>query len=324
VSAETAPDSRWQRLRTRWWRLAATDAGAVRLTHRRVYILPTRRGIAFLFTLVLMLLGALNYALSLGFLFIFLLGGMFHAALLQAYRQMRALQLSAGDEPETFAGEVARFAPVLTNTDTAIPLHCTVAALDASQVLVVEPGRMALAPLAVAADVRGRLLLGRITLSSSYPLGLWRAWGYIHFPIAAWVYPRPETTPPPLPMQGAGAGEGHALAAGNEEFSGLRRYEPGDTPRQIAWKALARGAGLHSKEFAGSARGQCLLDWHHLPPALDTEARLSRLTAWVLAAERAQIEYSLILPGLTTSPAHGPAQRALCLKALAGFPADRQ
>jgi uncharacterized protein (DUF58 family) len=324
VSAQSAPASRWQQLRTRWWRLAPTDAGAVRLTHRRIYILPTRRGWAFLFTLLLMLLGALNYAVSLGFLFVFLLGGMFHAALLQAYRQLRALQLAAGDEPETFAGEVARFAPVVTNTDAATPVHCALAARDASQALVIEPRRTMLAQLAVAADTRGRLPLGRITLASSFPLGLWRAWSYIHFPVAAWVYPRPEATPPPLPMRGAGAGEGHALAAGNEEFSGLRRYEPGDTPRQIAWKALARGAGLHSKEFAGGARGQCLLEWRQLPPGLDTEARLSRFAAWVLAAERAQVDYVMHLPGLSTPLARGPAQRALCLQALAGFPAERK
>ena len=321
MSAQSTTGSRWQQLRARWWRLQPTDAGAVRLTHHRIYILPTRRGWAFLFTLALMLLGALNYALSLGFVFIFLLSGMFHAALLQAYRQLRALQLAAGDEPETFAGEAARFAPLVTNTDGATPLHCTLAAREVTVELVVAPGQTLLAPLVLAADMRGRLPLGRITLASSFPLGLWRAWSYIHFPLTAWVYPRPDPTPPPLPMRGMGAGEGHALAAGNEEFSGLRRYEPGDTPRQIAWKALARGAGLHSKEFAGGARGQCLLDWQQLPPGLDAEARLSRLTAWVLAAERAQVDYALILPGLSTLLAHGPAQRALCLKALASFPA---
>jgi uncharacterized protein (DUF58 family) len=243
---------------------------------------------------------------------------------LQAYRQLRSLQLAAGDEPEAFAGAVARFAPALTNTDTATPLHCTLTARDATQVLVVAPGCTGLAQLAVAANVRGRLPLGRITIASTFPLGLWRAWSYIHFPVSAWVYPRPEATPPPLPMQGAGAREGYAQAAGNEEFSGLRRYVPGDTPRQIAWKALARGAGLHSKEFAGGARGQCLLDWQQFPPALDTEARLSRLTAWILAAERAQVDYAMTIPGLSAPLASGPAQRVLCLKALAAFPADRR
>jgi len=314
--------SRWQQMRSRWWRLLPTDAGAVRLTHQRIYILPTRRGWAFLLTLVLMLLGALNYALSLGFLFVFLLGGMFHAALLQAYRQLRSMQVQSGDEPEAFAGDIARFTLQVSNADASMPLHCTLLARDAEQNLVVEPGVDALAQLAVTTVERGRLPLGRVTLASSYPLGLWRAWSYIHFPTAAWVYPKPEAAAPSLPSRGFGSGEGRGAAAGSEEFSGLRGYVPGDTPRQIAWKALARGAGLYSKEFAGSSRGQCVLDWHELPGSLDTETRLSRLASWVIAAEKARIDYALILPGISTPFAHGPAQRVLCLRALAGHPAD--
>jgi uncharacterized protein (DUF58 family) len=294
----------------------------VRLTHQRIYILPTRRGWAFLLTLVLMLAGALNYALSLGFLFVFLLGGMFHAALLQSYRQLRSLNVQPGDEPEAFAGDVARFAPLVANADASLPLHCTLQARDAEQNLVVEPGATTLAQLPVGAAARGRLPLGRITLSSSYPLGLWRAWSYIHFPVSAWVYPKPEEAAPPLPARGFGFGEGRGAAAGSEEFSGLRRYVAGDTPRQIAWKALARGAGMYSKEFSGSSRGRCVLDWNELPAALDTEAKLSRMAAWVLLAERARIDNALILPGMTTPPAHGQAHRTLCLRALASHPAD--
>src|SRR5512141_1858979 len=130
MSAQAASVTRWQRLRARWWRLLPTDAGPLRLTHKRIYILPTPRGWAFLLTLVVMLLGALNYALSLGFLFVFLLGGMFHAALLQSYRQLRALQLAPCDEPETFAGQVARFAPLVTNNAPSLPLHCALTARD--------------------------------------------------------------------------------------------------------------------------------------------------------------------------------------------------
>jgi uncharacterized protein (DUF58 family) len=126
-------------------------------------------------------------------------------------------------------------------------------------------------------------------------------------------------------MQGFGIGEGHASSAGSEEFSGLRRYVPGDTPRQIAWKALARGAGLFSKEFAGSSRGRCVLDWQQLPATLDTEAKLSRLTAWVLRAEQARVDYALVLPApaaVALPPGHGPAHRALALRALAAHPRD--
>ena len=296
----------------------------MRLTHRRIYILPTPRGWAFMFTLVLMLVGALNYAVSPGFLFIFLLGGIYHAALMQSYRQLRAVQVVCGDEPETFAGDVANFVPVITNTDGDVPLHCKIEVDGARQEVVVAPRSTMHALLAVPTTARGRVLLGRMTISSSYPLGLWRAWSYLHFPVAAWVYPKPELVSPPLPMRGVGDGDGFALGTGNDEFTGLRRYVPGDTLRQISWKALARGAGLYSKDFAGGSRGRCVLDWDRLPRQLDIEARLSRLSAWILSAERTKIDYTLDLPGYSAPAANGPEHRARCMRALAEFRIERR
>ena len=51
---------------------------------------------------------------------------------------------------------------------------------------------------------RGRIVLGRITLSSDYPLGLWQGWAYVHFPLAGIAFPTPEVAPPPLPAGAAG------------------------------------------------------------------------------------------------------------------------
>ena len=48
-----------------------------------------------------------------------------------------------------------------------------------------------------------------------------------------------------------------------------------------------------------------------------TEARLSRLCAWVLAADRLGIEYGLRLPAMEIPPSSGPAHRRHCLEALA-------
>ena len=40
---------------------------------------------------------------------------------------------------------------------------------------------------------RGRQPLGRVTIWSDFPLGLWRGWAYVHFPLTGVVYPAPET-----------------------------------------------------------------------------------------------------------------------------------
>ena len=48
-----------------------------------------------------------------------------------------------------------------------------------------------------------------------------------------------------------------------------------------------------------------------------TEARLARLTAWALAAEREGLDYGLRLPGRELPPSQGQGHRAHCLERLA-------
>ncbi|HVE54213.1 MAG TPA: DUF58 domain-containing protein, partial [Ramlibacter sp.] len=58
-----------------WWqaRLPLTDTMA--LTQRNVYILPTRPGFMLGATLLVLLVGSINYQLNLGYLLTFLLAG---------------------------------------------------------------------------------------------------------------------------------------------------------------------------------------------------------------------------------------------------------
>ncbi len=78
----------------------------------------------------------------------------------------------------------------------------------------------------------------------------------------------------------------------------MRDYHPGDALNRIAWKAVARGAGWYTKQFEGTGGGGALeLHWADLPPTLDTEARLARLSAWILAAEREARVFSLQFAG---------------------------
>ena len=69
-------------LRQRVWRVAPADAGPVVLRHSRIYILPTRRGLALMTTLAIMLVTSMNYALSLGFAVTFVVAGLVASALL--------------------------------------------------------------------------------------------------------------------------------------------------------------------------------------------------------------------------------------------------
>jgi uncharacterized protein (DUF58 family) len=49
----------------------------------------------------------------------------------------------------------------------------------------------------------------------------------------------------------------------------------------------------------------------------EREARLSRLTAWVLQADKLGVDFGLRLPGQQIAPAAGEAHKRRCLEALA-------
>jgi uncharacterized protein (DUF58 family) len=132
------------------------------------------------------------------------------------------------------------------------------------------------------------------------------------------VYPRPGP-PSPLPTadaQAAAQTGGHGR--GDDEFSGLRAYVPGDAPRTLHWKASARTGDLLVKQFERGTAGELRLDWESLPDA-DPEARLSQLCRWALDAHRAALVWGLRLPGVEFAPSRGEEHLHRCLSALALF-----
>jgi uncharacterized protein (DUF58 family) len=310
--------ARW---RQRLFRGAPADRDLVVLRHSRIYILPTRRGFAMMLTLVLMLLTSLNYALSLGLVVTFILTGLAASALLHTFRNLAGMEvkpLAAGD---TFAGGNIAFSLALV-PGAATRLAVTLSAQGARVMADVPAGAARTVSLEVPATRRGRVALGRVTLSSTYPLGLWKAWAYVHFPLVGLAFPTPEVSPPPLPF---GPGGVDAVARGKGEdadLAGLREYQRGDPPQRVAWKAVARGAGWYSKAFEGAGGGPILLDWRALPADLGVEARLSRLSAWVLGAERAARPFAMSIPGLALPPSQGREHRRVALSALALFPGE--
>jgi len=175
--------------------------------------------------------------------------------------------------------------------------------------------------LAVPAARRGWLPLGRVMLETHFPLGLFRAWSFVELECRCLVYPRPEhgALPPPAPSLQAGGARAHAQ--GSDDFSGLRDYQPTDSPRHVAWKSAARNENMLTKQFAGEAVAELWLLLSDLPTSLGLEARLSRLAGWVLAAERSGAHYGLRLPGTELAPARGDAHRSACLEALALYQA---
>jgi uncharacterized protein (DUF58 family) len=289
----------------------------ITLNRHRIFILPTREGVLFASVTVIMLLGATNYNNSMGFLLTFLLTGFGLMSMLHTFRNLAQLTFRAGFGTPVFAGEPAGYTLFIDNRsgtqrfaltlalDDGIPARLDIPAQDVTRVLVTRP-----------TTSRGYLPMGRCTVSTRFPVGLFRAWAYIDLGMQCLVYPAPASPRPLPPRQVSEQPCGEVYGQGTEDFAGFRQYVPGDSPRHIAWKHAAQERGLLTKQFAGEGATQRWLTWDDAGP-VDAESRLSLLCRWVLSAHTEGIPYGLRLPTHEIPPAHTPAQRDACLKALA-------
>jgi len=301
------------------------------LDRKRVYIFPSRAGGMFLGVVGLMLIGAINYDNALAYILAFLLVGLVFTAMLHTWRNLAGLALADVEVAPVFAGTPARFEFRFIDADLR-PRHtlrlrrllkrkgagwwrpfvdgtaeCDTLDTNAAQIVMQVP-----------TTHRGWLALGRVELSSRYPLGILRAWAYLRQDARCLVYPTPAGSLPLAPGR-AGTGSEGSDAEGVDDFAGLRPYVAGDSLRSVHWKAAARGEALLVKQLRGGG-GTRWLRWSDTAALADVEARLSQLAQWIVTLDVSGERYGLELPHLVFEPDAGPLQRARALRALALWP----
>ncbi|MCW5653671.1 DUF58 domain-containing protein [Hydrogenophaga sp.] len=318
------------RARVRHWfasRLPRRDVTL--LTQRNVYILPTRAGWMLAFTLLLLLVASINYQLNLGYLLTFLLAGTAAVGMHVCHANLRGLTLHLPPPTPVHAGQAVQLDVRLTSERAS--------ARHGIGMGVVGDGGLQMTALAwtdvpaqgsVQLQVawptarRGLHALPALTALTLFPLGTFRVWTLWRPAATVLVYPEPEHQPPALPAGEPEPGSsGSARVQSTGEFDGVRSYQRGDPMKAVVWKKAAQAFAsgrdeLVSREALSSQRQQLWLD-HARCGATDFEARLSRLTAWVIMADRMGLDFGLRLPGREIAPAQGPAHRARCMEALA-------
>ena len=301
----------------RFFKAQTAEKAPLLLTQRRVYILPTGAGVFFGGLLLVMLMGAINYNNSLGFMLTFLLAGLNVISILYTYRNLLHLQVSTRTIAPVFAGERLLVPVLLDNGGHGArfsvqlyfqgesPVACDVPANSWTQV-----------ELPLGSKRRGLHALEQFTLCSTFPLGLFRTWSPVRFDTTYLVYAKPAKQsglPQEALYQPKQTGD---KGRGSDDFAGLRGYHQGDSLRHIHWKTLAKDQGLHTKQFGGDRSDELWLDWRSLEH-LDKEARIAQLTRWVIDAEQTGICYGLWTPQTQHAPAHGDAHKHNCLRTLA-------
>jgi uncharacterized protein (DUF58 family) len=292
------------------------------LGQRNVYILPTKAGLTFAGTLVIMLLASINYQLNLGFALTFLLMGAALVSMHQTHGNLRGLTLHLRPAASGHAGEPAPLEVVITNPGRArlaLALRFEDRGAHGRAFAWSDvPGQgQTSAQLALLPPHRGWHAVPPLVMETVFPFGLFKAWTVWRPAARVLAWPKPESAPPPLPLSGSSSAEDRSVRrSSGSEWDGLRPWRRGDSMRQVVWKKAARSGELVSRETASTVQRDILLDWAACagsPP----EDRLSRLAAWVLLAEREQLVWGLRLPRQDLPAGQGSAHRRAALDPLA-------
>jgi uncharacterized protein (DUF58 family) len=310
-----------KRLTTWSARRHGRDTLPMTVNRRRIYIIPTRFGIALALLLVAMLIAGLNYNSNLGLAFGFLMVSLALVAMHHCHRNLLDLCVDAIVETDAFAGDFASFEILLRNEAGIDRCDLEIRMNAAAALMSVAARGYQHGAVSVPVTRRGVTRLPRFEIRTRYPFGWFRAWTYIHSPLTAFVAPRPGGDRA-LPSASAAMGTAaQSEIRGDEDFAGLRAYEAGVPLKHMAWKVLARGGEPAVRSYTGPAAEPEWLDWASLHP-LDIEARLSQLCRWVLLSEAAQRTYGLRMPGTEIAPSCGAGHRSACLRALAQYPSE--
>jgi uncharacterized protein (DUF58 family) len=310
-----------------WWQARLPLKDSITLTQRNVYILPTRPGFTLAATLMVLLVGSINYQLNLGYLLTFLLAGSAVVGMHVCHGTLRGLTMNLIAPDAQFAGASAVIGVNLLNDRKTVRYGIGLGALATQG----EPYKerhwvwadvpalgSSTVHVAFKPERRGLHRVPTLTAETRFPLGTFRVWTVWRPAAQVLVYPAPDPHPPPLPpgeprSGGAAAAQVHATG----EYDSVRAYRRGDPLKLVVWKKAAKADELVSRDAQQAQRFELWLDFAHAGGSGNTEFKLSRLCAWVLEAHKRGVDYGLRLPGLEVKPGSGEAHKKRCLEALA-------
>ncbi len=311
-----------------WWQSRLPPQDTTLLTQRNVYILPTQPGFMLAATLLVLLVASINYQLNLGYLLTFLLAGSALIGMHLCHGTLRGLTLQLQPVEAGFMGASTTLDIDLVSTRKRVRHGIGLSVMGSGHWIwtdVPSQGRTTV-QLAFLPQQRGLQPVPALTAETRFPLGTFRVWTFWRPASQVLVYPAPEVWPAPLPEgepRSGGAARAHMPRASGE-FDGVRSYQRGDPIKLVVWKKLAKADELVSRDTHQAQRHALWLDLAatgvplaQRGPGEPLERALSRLCAWVLAAERQDLDYGLRLGPREIPPARGEAHKRQCLEALA-------
>ena len=304
-------------------------ARQVSLSHRTIYIVPTKAGLGALLIVIILLITGMNYQNNLMYLFAFWLLTLILWNFILGFYNVYQLTLTAVTAKNNYEGKPVQF-QVALSTQQKHKKNSHQIFLQLNDFFDVKKGgETAVFSLTkndrqiwtveAPAKQRGPLPLPRIYIYSTYPFGFAHAFSYIHLDLHAWVYPKPEESKNAIKE---GNGSSHQKQSTQQQqgvdFDALKPYESGDKMQRIHWQQYAKNGSLLTKKFTDESGDNVWIRWQDFP-YMSTETRLRHLSFLIQQAADHRQPYGIDMPKERIAPHTGELHKHHCLLLLAKY-----
>jgi uncharacterized protein (DUF58 family) len=296
-----------------------------RLSHQKIFILPSRFGLWFLVLCALLFVLGTNYQNNVMKLLCTFLLSLFLLHLFSSYVNFARLKINAVSAPSCFEGAIGNLQIIIgfQHKPAEGIVHLSWWNMPSPKVVSVhinDAESQVLVPF--NAMQRGVHTLGRLTLRSDYPLGLFKCWTHLDLDVQVTVFPKPHACALNLVdknLRSYQETNSPVTRLGNEDLSGFRDFDNSDPLSKVAWKQAAKTQQWMVKLFDDPSTQHGWLTFASTS-SNQREQQLSELCYQVLELSKKDLSFGLSLPGIDISPDRGDKHQYRCLQALATYP----
>lgn len=292
------------------------------LTHKNIYIFPSKIGLFWFFLILIMFLIGLNYRNNIVLIFCLLLFSISMLSLIYNFYQLYFLEIIPGKKGKNiFAKDIAEFY-IYIREKKGIRRYLYILSDALKEKIIIEPKSTKVVKYGCITKKRGVFWAPKFTIISYFPFGLFRCWTVLRFNDSIMVYPRPrQCSMRYFNTQDNTQRKNKKLETkrGIDDLSYLDKYNPYNPSSRIYWKIYAQRDELVEKIFTHERTKTLILDLDMFKNnSLDQS--LEMLTYLVLECHKKGIRYGLKLRSYEIRPSYGIEHKHKCLTALAIYP----
>ncbi|WP_372768440.1 DUF58 domain-containing protein [Pseudoalteromonas sp.] len=291
------------------------SAKTITLSHKNIYILPSKFGLAYLFVNLLVYVLGINYQNNLVIMFSYLMLSFLLVNFIVAFINLYNLNITLSHTSAGYqnTGYHAQFH--LNNRDGTTSLEIEGENIQSKFIDAIDNQLFKL-NIQINVSKRGVHILPRIKLLSRYPFGLVTTWSYFVSEVQTYIYPTPlsysihQVTKAELEFEN----DSRKTTAASENYQGVRPYIEGDKVNRISWKHYAKHQVLATKDFSAGSSNEYEFNLNTVPGNL--EQKLQHLSYLITHAEQESLRYSLVLPNSKVDLNSGKNHMTECLERL--------